>query len=780
MERYLADEPVQARMASAAYRLRKFARRNRAGVAVAGLVVSAVIALAIGATFVVRDRTARLTAVRQQVSEALAGARAAIEAGDLKLADLRVAAASGHLGDERQRLTAEAAATELLRQEIADREADADRYHRFLRLSADAQTEMSLIGDIINTCQTAEDALGIFGVLADDAWLSRLDGSHLTPAQKGHVRETAYVILVYLADNLVRWDFAAEDAPAAVRGLDLLRRAEAFHKPTRAYFFVRSECHRRMKDKASADADKQRYLQAQAESAWDHFLPGHTAGWNGDLDEAIRAYRAALAVQPDHFNSLYFLAARLTKKLEYREAIGLYTGCLALRPDHYWILASRAMCFEKLGDWNAAAEDFDTVVRRATDKQRHDKSWSLCTRARFFERHGDRRAAEADFAAAVACAKSDPDRASVLGVRGQVFEERGDWKAAEADLTSAIEHAKADPTSVNLYLARAQFFGRRGDGEAAKADYAAAAVRATTHGDRGGALARRAFLCKQLGQKGEADADVQRLVDDVTRLAASASGVHLAHLLHRRAHYYCWLGRYDRAIDDLSRAVELAPRRADYWAALGIAQVVSADTTAASVSVRRAMEQNPDDHEAYCTCAAALLLAGDGDGYRQTCDGVLARFGESKDPRKAYLIARTWTLAPVPAAEAERLVSVAQRAVDSGPKDRDCNLHALGMTLYRAGQYEQAKERFLQVEELNPEWDGRVCNWLALALAYHRLGKSAEARQWRDKAVSWIEAPTVKKPWLTPIGPSLEIHVHNWLAYRLLLREAEALLDGQK
>ena len=43
VERYLSDEPVEACPPSAAYRLRKFARRNKAALATAGLISGALI-----------------------------------------------------------------------------------------------------------------------------------------------------------------------------------------------------------------------------------------------------------------------------------------------------------------------------------------------------------------------------------------------------------------------------------------------------------------------------------------------------------------------------------------------------------------------------------------------------------------------------------------------------------------------------------------------------------------------------------------------------------------
>ncbi len=71
VQRYLADEPVQACPPSAGYRLRKFARRNKGGLAVAALVLFFLALLGSGAGWVVRDRSAREAELREAVTAAL-------------------------------------------------------------------------------------------------------------------------------------------------------------------------------------------------------------------------------------------------------------------------------------------------------------------------------------------------------------------------------------------------------------------------------------------------------------------------------------------------------------------------------------------------------------------------------------------------------------------------------------------------------------------------------------------------------------------------------------
>jgi hypothetical protein len=81
VKRYLADEPVQACPPSALYRFRKFARRNRSGLAVAGLVLFFLVLLGSVGGWAWRDRAAR---DREAELERLA--RAIERASNLELA----------------------------------------------------------------------------------------------------------------------------------------------------------------------------------------------------------------------------------------------------------------------------------------------------------------------------------------------------------------------------------------------------------------------------------------------------------------------------------------------------------------------------------------------------------------------------------------------------------------------------------------------------------------------------------------------------------------------
>src|SRR5689334_5030602 len=71
VQRYLADEPVLACPPSVGYRLRKFARRNKAGMAMAALVLFFLVLLGSSVGWTVRDRAARQANVAGQVESIL-------------------------------------------------------------------------------------------------------------------------------------------------------------------------------------------------------------------------------------------------------------------------------------------------------------------------------------------------------------------------------------------------------------------------------------------------------------------------------------------------------------------------------------------------------------------------------------------------------------------------------------------------------------------------------------------------------------------------------------
>jgi tetratricopeptide (TPR) repeat protein len=104
------------------------------------------------------------------------------------------------------------------------------------------------------------------------------------------------------------------------------------------------------------------------------------------------------------------------------------------------------------------------------------------------------------------------------------------------------------------------------------------------------------------------------------------------------------------------------------------------------------------------------------------------------------------------------------------------SLTELGALRCRAAKPAQAVPLLRQNLNADGKPGRAVLNWLWLALAEQRLGKSEEARAWLKRADAW----------LTEQGGSLKIgaertsglDLHNWLEAHVQLREAYRLLKG--
>ena len=100
-----------------------------------------------------------------------------------------------------------------------------------------------------------------------------------------------------------------------------------------------------------------------------------------------------------------------------------------------------------------------------------------------------------------------------------------------------------------------------------------------------------------------------------------------------------------------------------------------------------------------------------------------------------------------------------------------------GALAYRAGRYQEAVPFFKQSVRADSKPGRAVLNWLWLALANQRLGKTEEARRWLGKAKSWLDQ------YHDGISARAEeksgVHFHNWLEAHLLRREAEALIPSE-
>jgi serine/threonine-protein kinase len=182
---------------------------------------------------------------------------------------------------------------------------------------------------------------------------------------------------------------------------------------------------------------------------------------------------------------------------------------------------------------------------------------------------------------------------------------------------------------------------------------------------------------------------------------------------------------------------------------------------------------NQNDSEIWFELAAVQLLSGDRQGYRQTCQRMLAGAPNALQLR-SYLVARACTLAPDSVADANMpaRASMAELMLASSAF---WSLTEQGALLCRQNQPREAMPCFERSLKADERPGSAVLNWLWLSLASHNLGEKEQARRWLDKANRWLDRLGDAMP--ANAESTLGLHLHNWLEAQVLRREASALFS---
>ncbi len=168
--------------------------------------------------------------------------------------------------------------------------------------------------------------------------------------------------------------------------------------------------------------------------------------------------------------------------------------------------------------------------------------------------------------------------------------------------------------------------------------------------------------------------------------------------------------------------------------------------------------------------ALLRLRAGDRAGYRALCQKALEASAQTAGASLANGVAWTCALASDAGVDPARVVALAERAVAGNPR-RHMELNTLGTALYRAGRFEEAVQRLDEARQAHGR-GGLVEDWLVLAMAHKRLGHQADARQWLDKAVEFLDKA------LAPGSAGPAPPWYSRIVWPLLRGEAEALIQG--
>jgi tetratricopeptide (TPR) repeat protein len=280
-------------------------------------------------------------------------------------------------------------------------------------------------------------------------------------------------------------------------------------------------------------------------------------------------------------------------------------------------------------------------------------------------------------------------------------------------------------------------------------------------------------VLKAKGAVSEAIAQTTAAIDRLARTHEEAQSQIV--MLKQRALMYEDGGQADKALADIARILELDPKDKEQWLWQGRIYAASTQWAPASASYAKGAESATDERGSVGLEEACLsLLNSDQAGYRRACSQLLNAYDRTPRPR-AFFVARAFAMAP-------QSPEAVRRAEDAGAAELKNNQRFWALTAsaglhYRAGRYQEASELLHQCLKNNPAWDGKVLNWLWLALTNHQMGKKADAREWLDKATQWLDKCSKRIPLATE---GIPLHLHDWLEAHVLRREAEALITTKE
>lgn len=382
LERYLRDEPVLAGPPSAAYRLRKFARRNKRALlttaAVALVVLLGVGVLGGSVGYIVRERAVRRSETERAVESALAEARtleqqskwsAALEATRRAQVVADSQAAGDELRAQVERLIRDLSI--VVRLEEIRLETSAVKNEEFElklgdRLYAQAFRDYGIDVETLSAAEVAEcmpdgPVRNALAAALDD-W-ARLSRATVAP-DSDPKKKDEWMRLV-----------AAAQATDADPYRNRLREAWIKGDRTTAHALIgevpRENLHPSQLLLTEPLLARDEYIALLRDAQGRHpadFWLNHTLGLTSierqplDAAEALGFYRAALAQRPESPGVLYNLANAFSKLDRYADAIAAYEQAIRLKPDYASAFASLGAELVRQGDLEKATEVFRKLV----------------------------------------------------------------------------------------------------------------------------------------------------------------------------------------------------------------------------------------------------------------------------------------------------------------------------------------------------------------------------------------------------------------------------------
>lgn len=761
VERYLSNEAVQACPPSPWYLARKFARRNKTGMALAGLILSFIVVLGGGIGWNVRDRAAQRAETGRRISDSLGSARSL-------LAENKSVQARQKLAEAKALLSQGSSGLGSLASDVDAFDAELNRFDEFFALingANEAQIPASgamlvMAGEnsrgVISAPLSSEwkvgggvpallRAISLYGVLEQDDWTSRLDRSRLDKAQGALIRRAAYESLLLLADDMIQrhrdHPSGEEIAPnmAARQALIYLQKAEGALAPTSEFYRIRAACRKELEDDNAASADAQRALAIPPTVALDHYLLGLKAYHARNGSEAIRQFEAALKLEPTHYWSLMWLGFALCDLNDHKNAESAavaFTGCISRRPDQGYAYYCRGIAHFNLRHVEAAVADYSKAVdldpRFAEAWQRlgvlhrelHESAKAIADETQAIEikpnfeaawnargvAHQDLRQSDSALADYSKSIELLPTYAVAWSNRGGIYTLLGQFDKAFADLDHAIE---LDPKLVSAWANRGSAYSLLGRWDKAVDDLDKAIELVPEYAP---AWAHRGRGYAHLKQYDKALSDLNHAIELDPKLDGGWAN---------RGSTYCEMKQWDKAIADENKAIELNPKLAMSWSTRGTSYAMLKQWDKAIADLNRAIELDAKDADAWYSRGANYLV-------RNQLDLGLADLNRAVElqPNLAKALEARGT-AYHRLGQHDKALADLNQAINLDPNDAGFWAER-GMTYRSLRQYDRAIADLTRAVELEPE---HAVHWTNRGIAENEMGQYKKAIGDQNKAI---------------------------------------------
>ncbi len=221
-------------------------------------------------------------------------------------------------------------------------------------------------------------------------------------------------------------------------------------------------------------------------------------------------------------------------------------------------------------------------------------------------------------------------------------------------------------------------------------------------------------------------------------------------LLRRCGHTCLKLGRWEEAVNDMSKVLEEKRGDAELWRDRATAYAEMRRWPQSASDYGQVHRLKPDEFAASYLLALTSLAAGNPASYHDFCRNLLNQYGDTRDPGAADTVAFLAALHPYAVPDSGRLVRLAQFAHDSKP-DNAAYLETLGAALYRAGRYSEAVDRLKEAVDKKGD-NGTFWTCFFLAMSHHQL----EQRLSGVRAAGLMAGPVEGFGSVRALGPVLQ------------------------